>query len=182
MSLSVPLCLPHLPFFVARNHPRFAELTEVTDLFFLETWPFESQHERDFFVRCDYGSFVSKLIPDGESEKMIWACRAGTLLFLTDDWIDKKPHGKGVGLSGVLIARLFQHGTDGHAFTSTSTVKDYLRERIADSEARLRDVIGNAWWSQHTERYNIPGKPVPPRIIHLEGKGDIIVPEPQGVI
>ncbi|KAJ7354060.1 isoprenoid synthase domain-containing protein [Mycena albidolilacea] len=322
---------------LARNHLRFAELIEATDSFFLETWPFESQRERDLLVQCHYGSFISKIIPDGDFEKMIWACRASTLLFLTDDWIEKQPHGKGSGLSdriarivrgemdptagslveemlnqifraiegnteveqfrqlshltceclrlqdmpayenitkyldfrsynsggyfalglaryalniyltddelevprlvicerlaldaivmendvasyekeaeqntlgNNLVARLLQHGTDGHTFTSASTVKVYLRERIADSEARLREAIpvaltdtmlrtsdavrrwlhalpyivsGSAWWSQHTGRYNIPGKPVPRRIIYLEGKGDIIVPEPQGI-
>jgi hypothetical protein len=75
-----------------------------------------------------------------------------------------------------LIARLFRHGTDGHTFTSTSAVKGYLRDCIANSEGRFRDgisvaladgilgtsdavsrwlhalldiVSGNAWWSQH---------------------------------
>jgi Leu/Phe-tRNA-protein transferase len=92
----------------ARNHIRADELIAATDSFFLETWLFASQEERDLFVRCDYGSFISKseshtsflthslaqatfaVIPDGEFEKMIWACRASTLLFLTDDWIEKQ--------------------------------------------------------------------------------------------
>ncbi|KAJ7900549.1 hypothetical protein B0H14DRAFT_2556020 [Mycena olivaceomarginata] len=283
------------PFPPSRNHLRFAELTEATDLFFLETWTFESHHTGRRVRENHLGV---------------------TLLFLTDDWIDKQPHGKGVGLSGritsivrgatsptagspveemlneifraiagsaeaeqfrcynsgnyfalalaryalntyltddelhhlhlvicerlalgvVLVAldvvsyekeagqntpgnnlieRLFRHGTDGHIFTSTSAVKGYLRECIANSEARFRDgisvaladgilgtsdatfiVSGNAWWSQHvrsrqshrhkahlnshfTERYNIPGNPVPSRIIE---KSDTILPEPQGAI
>jgi hypothetical protein len=79
-------------------------------------------------------------------------------------------------LGNNLVARLLQHGTDGHTFISASAVKVYLRERIADSEARLREAIlvaltdsmlgtseairrwlhalpyivsGSAWWSQH---------------------------------
>ncbi|KAJ7304585.1 hypothetical protein DFH08DRAFT_985831 [Mycena albidolilacea] len=227
------------PFPPSRNHLRFAELTEATDLFFLETWTFESHYTGRRVRENDLGV---------------------TLLFLTDDWIDKQPHGKGVGLSGRitsivrgatsptagspveemlnqifraiagsaeaeqfrdvrvpsyiaqyldfrcynsgnyfalalaryalntyltddelhhlhllicerlalgvilvaldvvsyekeagqntpgnnLIARLFRHGTDGHTFTSTSAVKGYLRECIANSEAQFRDGISVA--------------------------------------
>jgi hypothetical protein len=35
-------------------------------------------------------SSVFKAIPDGEFERMIWACRVFALLSLTDDWIDQQ--------------------------------------------------------------------------------------------
>ncbi|KAJ6536351.1 isoprenoid synthase domain-containing protein [Mycena capillaripes] len=82
----------------ARNHARAEELIAATDFFVLDRWPFESQQERDFFVSCDYASFITKIIPDGEFEGMVWGCRASTLLFLTDDWIERQPQGKGAGL------------------------------------------------------------------------------------
>ncbi|KAJ6559610.1 isoprenoid synthase domain-containing protein [Mycena capillaripes] len=74
-----------------------------------------------------------------------------------------------------LVAMLLQQGIDGRAFASVASVKDYIRERIADCEARLHATIsaaledeklamsdnvcrwllalpyivsGNTWWSQ----------------------------------
>ncbi|KAJ7678738.1 isoprenoid synthase domain-containing protein [Mycena olivaceomarginata] len=76
------VCIPP-----ARNHD---ELTAVTDSFFLDAWPFESQDQRDLFVKCGYATWVTKTIPDGEFERMIWACRVFALLSLTDDWIDQQ--------------------------------------------------------------------------------------------
>ncbi|KAJ7865048.1 hypothetical protein B0H14DRAFT_2440492, partial [Mycena olivaceomarginata] len=76
------------PFLPAGNHPRADEPTAATDAFFLDSWPFQSQDQRDLFVRCEYGSFISKSIPDGEFQRMVWAYRACTILFLTDDWTD----------------------------------------------------------------------------------------------
>ncbi|KAJ6556846.1 isoprenoid synthase domain-containing protein [Mycena vulgaris] len=315
----------------ARDHIRAAEIRAATDSFFLDNWPFASQEERDLFVRCDFASFTSKFIPDGEFEKMILASRVNALLFLTDDQVEKQP-GSGLsdriagivrgemvprtgssveqlinrifrgieastgdqqytqfsrltceclrnqdtpvyqniseyldfrafnsgGYFGMALARyaldiyltdeelrnpllavcerlaleaivmendvasyekeaqqntlgnnlvaiLLQHGVNGQTFKSPSAAKAYIRGQIADTEARLHDSIsvaladgilgtsdvfrawlraipylvsGNTWWSQQTGRYNIPGKPVPRRVVHLEGVGDIICSEP----
>ncbi|KAJ7928191.1 isoprenoid synthase domain-containing protein [Mycena leptocephala] len=108
-------------------------------------------------------------------------------------------------LGNNLVAMFLEHGTDGRVFDTASAAQHHIRQLIADSEAQAQAAItvaladkvfgsadlvhrwlralpyiigGNAWWSQLTARYNIPGNPVPRRVIHLEGKGDIMVPEP----
>ncbi|KAJ6593310.1 isoprenoid synthase domain-containing protein [Mycena capillaripes] len=97
-----------------------------------------------------------------------------------------------------LVAMLLQQGIDGRAFASAASAQDYVRKLIVDCEAKLHTAIsavlegvsgdlaisenvhrwlfalpyvvsGNAWWSQETVRYNLPGKPVPRREIHIEG-------------
>ncbi|KAJ7898341.1 isoprenoid synthase domain-containing protein [Mycena olivaceomarginata] len=312
---------------LARDHIRADELIAATNSFFLERWPFVSQGQRDFFVRCNLPSFICKVIPDGEFEKMICACKANTLLFLTDDYFEQQKEDNSASelinrivgiirgemgpragspveeltnrifreievsagveqykqlsrftcetlrhqgapvyrtmadylafrclnvgghlvlalarytldiyvrddeLQNPLLAEcerlvievdamekevqqntlgnnlvaLLQRGVDGHTFDSASAAKAYIREVIAEHEVKLHGAIsvalndkilgksdavclwlqalpyivsGNTWWSQHTERYNLPGKPAPRRVIHLEGVGDIIEPEP----
>ncbi|KAJ6569166.1 isoprenoid synthase domain-containing protein [Mycena capillaripes] len=316
----------------ARIHTRAEEIIAAVNSFFLETWPFASQGERDSFVECQAAMDACKTIPDGEFEKMIWTGKIFALFFLLDDTLETKSEGMGSDLAdravqlirgdlvprttveelmnvifrgieastGVeqykqfirltcpyfhhkktpayqnipeylaarvsdvaghfvlvmaryaldiyigddelqkpmlaeceklaididvlendvisyekevqqntlgnnLVAMLLQNGIEGQTFDSASGVKMYIRELIAEQEAKLHSAIsvaltdeilgksdavrrwlralpyivsGNTWWSQHSRRYNLPGKPVPRKVIHLEGVGDIIEPEP----
>ncbi|KAJ6536246.1 isoprenoid synthase domain-containing protein [Mycena capillaripes] len=323
----------------AREHIRAKEIIAATHIFFLENWPFASQKQQDIFLLCNLPLSICRNIPDGEFEKMICACKAFVVLFLTDDWIEKEFQESGVcdlnnriaqiilgemvpragytveelahsvfremeastgveqyrqfshraaeflgsqetrvyenlsqyldhrclniggycltaapryaldiyvtdqelqhpllaicerlaidaismendvasydkelqqtTLGNNLVAMLLQHGIDGRGFVSAFAVKVYIRERIVECEARLDSAIsealadsilgtsdtvprwlhalpyvvsGNTWWSQETARYNLPGKPVPRTVIHLEGIGDTIVPEPLCVL
>ncbi|KAJ7333317.1 isoprenoid synthase domain-containing protein [Mycena albidolilacea] len=107
-----------------------------------------------------------------------------------------------------LVGLILEHGADGRQFTTPSEVKLFIQEEIeryegmfhASLSTALSDmddkgvpksdhrrrwlyilpyiVSGNAWWGQTCGRYNLPGKPVLRKIIHLEGGGDIIEPEP----
>ncbi|KAJ6570962.1 isoprenoid synthase domain-containing protein [Mycena vulgaris] len=104
-----------------------------------------------------------------------------------------------------IVALILEHGADGTRFTTPFDAKMFVRRKIkqyeellyvalsaalSDHELQKSDnarrwlaampyiVSGNAWWSQSTTRYNLPGKPVPRRTIHLEGAGDMIEPEP----
>ncbi|KAJ6570531.1 isoprenoid synthase domain-containing protein [Mycena vulgaris] len=103
-----------------------------------------------------------------------------------------------------LVTLILEHGADGTRFTTPFDAKMFVRKKIkqyeellyaalsaalSDHELQKSDnarrwlaampyiVSGNAWWSQSTTRYNLPGKPVPRRTIHLEGAGDVIEPE-----
>ncbi|KAJ7122139.1 isoprenoid synthase domain-containing protein [Mycena epipterygia] len=103
-----------------------------------------------------------------------------------------------------LVTFLLKHGVEERRFASASAVKEYICQIITDLEGKLHNcleaalkhslgqkedyrrwlkalpyiVSGNTWWSQLTTRYIIPGHPVPRMIIHLEGIGDIVEPEP----
>ncbi|KAJ7830777.1 hypothetical protein B0H13DRAFT_1915775 [Mycena leptocephala] len=103
----------------AREHIRSQEIIAASDLLFLETWPFASQNERDIFVKSNFASLFAKVdsfpftrsfrsseaaaIPDGEFEKMIWTSRLATLLWLTDDWIEREPPER---MAGIITGRL----------------------------------------------------------------------------
>ncbi|KAJ6571458.1 isoprenoid synthase domain-containing protein [Mycena capillaripes] len=107
-------------------------------------------------------------------------------------------------LSNNIVATVLEHGNEGEVFVSATAVKEFIRQKIADLEVRLHGCLedalkdsegrsddfrryllalqyiqsGNTWWSQHTKRYNIPGHPVPRKVIHLEDVGDFVEPEP----
>ncbi|KAJ6532334.1 hypothetical protein DFH09DRAFT_1182403 [Mycena vulgaris] len=74
----------------ARIHPRADELSAETYAFFLETWPFTSQGQRDLFVRSNLPLGLCATIPDGDFERTGWSCRLIVLLFLLDDWFEKR--------------------------------------------------------------------------------------------
>ncbi|KAJ6460004.1 isoprenoid synthase domain-containing protein [Mycena sanguinolenta] len=104
-----------------------------------------------------------------------------------------------------LVAMLLDSGVDGVQFTTPLDAKMFIRGEITKYEKRLYEslsavmcdsglqesadaqkwaralpyiVSGNFWWSQSSSRYNIPGKPVLRKVIHLEDAGDIIELEP----
>jgi len=106
-----------------------------------------------------------------------------------------------------IVAILLEHGSEGDGFASAAAVKKYVSQEVANIEAQLHDcledalnsegqsddyckwlqalpyiVSGNVWFSQHTKRYNLPGNAVPRRVIHLEGVGDFVEPEPIHVL
>ncbi|KAJ7351364.1 isoprenoid synthase domain-containing protein [Mycena albidolilacea] len=118
---------------------------------------------------------------------------------------EKQPNGRPI-LN--LVGLILRHGADDRQFTTALDVKLFLRTEIeryeeifhASLSTALSDmddkgvpkpdhrrrwlyilpyiISGNTWWGQTCGRYNIPGKPVLRKIIHLEGGGDIIEPEP----
>ncbi|KAJ6583079.1 hypothetical protein DFH09DRAFT_1076231 [Mycena vulgaris] len=104
-----------------------------------------------------------------------------------------------------VVTLILEYGADGTRFTTPFDAKMFVRKKIkqyeellyaalsaalSDHELQKSDntrrwlaampymVSGNAWWSQSTTRYNLPGTPVPRMTIHLEGAGDVIEPEP----
>ncbi|KAJ7312848.1 hypothetical protein DFH08DRAFT_821696 [Mycena albidolilacea] len=118
---------------------------------------------------------------------------------------EKQPNGRpALNLVGLIL----RHGADDRQFMTALDVRLFLRMEIeryeemfhASLSTALSDmddkgvpksdhrrhwlynlpyiISGNTWWGQTCSRYNIPGKPVLRKIIHLEGGGDIIEPEP----
>ncbi|KAJ7930822.1 isoprenoid synthase domain-containing protein [Mycena leptocephala] len=106
-----------------------------------------------------------------------------------------------------IVAILLEHGSEGDGFASAAAVKKYVGQEVANIEAQLHDcledalnsegqsddhrkwlqalpyiVSGNVWFSQHTKRYNLPGNAVPRRVLHFEGVGDFVEPEPIHVL
>ncbi|KAJ7226915.1 isoprenoid synthase domain-containing protein [Mycena pura] len=103
--------------------------------------------------------------------------------------------------SANLVALLLK---EDNGLASAAAVKDHVIKIIADTEAKLHScldealknsdrrsddfvrylyaipyiVSGNVWFSQHCKRYNIPGNPVPRKVIHLEDGEDFIEPVP----
>ncbi|KAF9065397.1 isoprenoid synthase domain-containing protein [Rhodocollybia butyracea] len=66
----------------------------------------------------------------------------------------------------------------------TELTKRGLADPMLSSEMKrwisaiLYVVSGNAWWSQLTLRYNLPGLPAPRMTINIEGEGDTIIEPP----
>jgi len=65
-------------------HPAADDLCKRLDNFFLEHWPFESQHEKDIFVTAQLNRWACYAMPEAKSDRVYDSCRVNTLLFLLD--------------------------------------------------------------------------------------------------
>jgi hypothetical protein len=110
----------------------------------------------------------------------------------------------GNGGDGFASAAAVKHHVRQKIADIDAQLHDRLEDALKDDQGRSDDyrrwllalsyiVGGNTWWSQQvssdsiqqnpahpkkTKRYNIPGKPVPRKVIHLEDIGDFFEPEP----
>ncbi|KAI5920659.1 Aristolochene synthase [Camillea tinctor] len=76
-SIFKPLC-----------HPLYSKISKETDDFFLKHWNFPNEESRRKFLAADYSRFACLNYPLSLDDRIGFACRIITLLFLTDDEID----------------------------------------------------------------------------------------------
>ncbi|KFA76884.1 hypothetical protein S40288_09299 [Stachybotrys chartarum IBT 40288] len=69
-------------------HPSYPQITKETDDYFLKHWNFPDQKSRKKFISADFSRFACLNYPLALDDRISFACRIITLLFLTDDEID----------------------------------------------------------------------------------------------
>ncbi|KAI1499290.1 Aristolochene synthase [Biscogniauxia marginata] len=79
-SIFKPLC-----------HPLYPKIAKETDEYFLKYWKFPDEKSRRKFLAADYSRFACLNYPLSLDDRIGFACRIITLLFLTDDEIDYMP-------------------------------------------------------------------------------------------
>lgn len=72
-SIFKPLC-----------HPSYPKIAQETDAFFLKHWNFANDKSRKKFIAADYSRFACLNYPLSLNDRIGFACRIITLLFLTD--------------------------------------------------------------------------------------------------
>ncbi|KAI0141748.1 Aristolochene synthase [Xylariaceae sp. FL1272] len=76
------------PIFKSICHPSYPHVAKEVDDYFLKHWNFPDQKSRQKFLAADYSRFACLNYPLTKDDKIRFACRIITLLFLTDDEID----------------------------------------------------------------------------------------------
>lgn len=74
--------------FQARIQPRVEEVTAEVDGWFLEHWPFESAKARKKFVAAGFSRVTCLYFPLALDDRIHFACRLLTILFLIDDILE----------------------------------------------------------------------------------------------
>ncbi|KAF5006789.1 hypothetical protein FDECE_6843 [Fusarium decemcellulare] len=74
--------------FIPRIHPREAEVSVEVNGYFLKHWPFPNDKARQKFVAAGFSRVTCYYYPLALNERIAFACRLLTLLFLIDDLLE----------------------------------------------------------------------------------------------
>ncbi|KAB8229441.1 isoprenoid synthase domain-containing protein [Aspergillus alliaceus] len=69
-------------------HPRADETCRENDDYFLQHWPFPSEKSRETFVKAGFGRVTCLYFPLARDDRIIFACKLLTILFLIDDILE----------------------------------------------------------------------------------------------
>lgn len=75
---------PPQSLFVPKCHPRERAVTEQVDGYFLTHWPFKTEKDRRKFVAAGFSRVTCLYFPMAKDDRIHFACRLLTLLFLID--------------------------------------------------------------------------------------------------
>ncbi|KAI1309761.1 Aristolochene synthase in complex with 12,13 Difluorofarnesyl diphosphate [Xylaria venustula] len=72
----------------AQIHPRAQEVIEDVDGYFLKHWPFPGKEAREKFVAAGFSRVTCLYFPKALDDRIHFACRLLTILFLVDDLLE----------------------------------------------------------------------------------------------
>ncbi|KAJ5874092.1 Aristolochene synthase in complex with 12-13 Difluorofarnesyl diphosphate [Penicillium soppii] len=74
--------------FIPKCHPRVEEVSAEVNGYFLQHWPFENEKARKRFVAAGFSTVTCFYFPAAKDDRIHFACRLLTLLFLIDDILE----------------------------------------------------------------------------------------------
>lgn len=92
ISTKIPSYEPQPSLWKPLRHPRYIEVSKETDDFFLKHWKFPSAKAEEKFLNCDFSSFACHYFPLAKDDRIQFACRNITLLFLVDGKVATNYH------------------------------------------------------------------------------------------
>ncbi|OTA68014.1 Aristolochene synthase in complex with 12,13 Difluorofarnesyl diphosphate [Hypoxylon sp. EC38] len=85
------------------RHPRFEEVERETNEYFLANWPFPDLNSRDKFLKAGFTRCTCMYFPKAKDDRIQFACRLLTLLFLIDDVLENMSFEEGTAYNGKLM-------------------------------------------------------------------------------
>lgn len=68
----------------ALSHPRSKDVSHEVDSFFLENWNFANEKAKKTFLKAGFSTVTCLYFPLAKSDRIHYACRLLTILFLID--------------------------------------------------------------------------------------------------
>ncbi|KAK3321250.1 Aristolochene synthase in complex with 12,13 Difluorofarnesyl diphosphate [Cercophora scortea] len=105
-TLKPPRWLFHVPpsSWTAEIQPQHERVTKEVDGFFLRNWPFPDERARKKFVAAGFSRVTCFYFPKALDDRIHFACRLLTLLFLIDDLLEHMSLAEGSAYNQRLIA------------------------------------------------------------------------------
>ncbi|KAJ7358359.1 isoprenoid synthase domain-containing protein [Mycena albidolilacea] len=89
--MAMPYILPDAAHFPpARRHPRAGEIHAEIEAYFTDAWPWQSSEKLSKSLLLDFASFATCTIPDAAYDRLRWASKVYTLLYLVDDLVESE--------------------------------------------------------------------------------------------
>ncbi|KAH8807827.1 Aristolochene synthase in complex with 12,13 Difluorofarnesyl diphosphate [Xylogone sp. PMI_703] len=99
-------CIDDIPYpsrFTPKCHPHVEEITAEVNGYFLEHWPFPNSKAREKFVVAGFSTVTCFYFPMAKNDRIHFACRLLTLLFLIDDILEDMSFEEGSKYNETLI-------------------------------------------------------------------------------
>ncbi|KAI8626356.1 Aristolochene synthase in complex with 12,13-Difluorofarnesyl diphosphate [Xylariaceae sp. FL1651] len=90
--------------FELRCHSRLEEVEHEVNEYFLTHWPFPNDSSRERFLGGRFARCTCMYFPDAKDDRIHFACRLLTLLFLIDDILETMSFEEGAAYNGRLIS------------------------------------------------------------------------------
>lgn len=84
-------------------HPRVDEVSQEVNSYFLQRWPFPNAKSRKVFVNAGFSRVTCLYFPLAKDDRIHFACRLLTVLFLIDDVLEEMPLTEGESYNAKLI-------------------------------------------------------------------------------
>lgn len=84
-------------------HPRVEEVIQELDGYFLKRWNFPDARARESFVKAGFSRVTSHYFPLAMDDRIHFACRLLTILFLIDDILENMSLSDGSAYNEKLI-------------------------------------------------------------------------------
>ncbi|OTB14756.1 hypothetical protein K445DRAFT_12539 [Daldinia sp. EC12] len=85
-------------------HPRFEVVERETNEYFIANWPFPDVNSRDKFLKAGFSRCTCVYFPKAKDDRIHFACRLLTLLFLIDDVLEDMSFEEGTAYNGRLMS------------------------------------------------------------------------------
>ena len=83
-AVAVSPISPPSSYFKPIHHPKMDEVSREVDSYFLEHWPFKNEKARKKFVDAGFSRVTCLYFPEALDDRIHFACRLLTILFLID--------------------------------------------------------------------------------------------------
>ncbi|KAK3946261.1 putative aristolochene synthase protein [Diplogelasinospora grovesii] len=122
-------------------HPHAEEVARQVDGYFLENWPFPNEASRKTFLKAGFSRVTCLYFPLSKDDRIHFACRLLTVLFLIDDLLEDMSFTDGEALNNRLIELSKGHILPNRTIPAEYVIYDLWESMRAHDRALADEVL-----------------------------------------